>query len=529
MSSAALRRPSPAAAWDASSSAAAKATTRATGSSSPGTSTSAAVEVRVLVWADPAELTGDAGANFNILRQTGVPIEVFGNRHDAARLAEQLAGADWIVDALLGTGARGEPRPPLDAVIDQLNAAAAKRLAVDLPSGLDCDTGEAAQHTIRADETCTFVAMKRGFTTPGAEQYTGRVHVLDIGARGGWWKRWRELQSWPSEIQLATDETPMKHGFLPRQPCCNFLSHPCSICVPSVANCSHATPFQTAPYFRCDSAKGTFQLLNPSLQLVDPTAKLLDLGRRIAGGNRLRTGRTERRPLRGGRGRRKIRQPNLARWRRDRFRSTGAEAGRRRCGGLAQLRCARRRAHDDFDPQRPNATDEFQRQAVARIEAVENGHELAQHGDLAACRGDDQILRLQAGAVGRSAGSDAQDPYAAAGIVGGKRAKIDPLGGGSRHHRRTVGTANARFQPIQSPCAAAGDVPPSPAANNTTIPMPQVFFIFGRPFLKGSLSHTMDAGRMPGHVPSNYTGIPPRCTHGTEFIPIRRSKLRSTE
>ena len=102
---------------------------------------------------------------FSILQHTGVPIEVFGNRHDAARLAEQLAGVDWIVDALLGTGARGEPRPPLDAVIDQLNAAAAKRLAVDLPSGLDCDTGKAARHTIRAAETCTFVAMKRGFVT----------------------------------------------------------------------------------------------------------------------------------------------------------------------------------------------------------------------------------------------------------------------------------------------------------------------------------------------------------------------------
>ncbi len=139
-------------------------------------------DVSVLVWADPAELTGDAGANFSILRNTGVPIEIFGDHHDAARLAQQLAGVDWIVDALLGTGARGEPRPPLDAVIDQLNAAAAKRLAVDLPSGLDCDTGEAAQHTIRADETCTFVAMKRGFVHRGAEQFTGRVHVLDIGA-----------------------------------------------------------------------------------------------------------------------------------------------------------------------------------------------------------------------------------------------------------------------------------------------------------------------------------------------------------
>jgi NAD(P)H-hydrate epimerase len=87
-----------------------------------------------------------------------------------------------VVDALLGTGARGEPRPPLDAVIDQINAAPAKRLAVDLPSGLDCDTGAAAMHTIRANETCTFVAMKRGFLVPGAERYTGRMHVLDIGA-----------------------------------------------------------------------------------------------------------------------------------------------------------------------------------------------------------------------------------------------------------------------------------------------------------------------------------------------------------
>jgi NAD(P)H-hydrate epimerase len=139
-------------------------------------------QVQILLWADPAELTGDAGANYQIVRQTGIPIEVFGEPHDAVRLAELLAGANWIVDALLGTGARGEPRPPLDAVIDQLNAAAAIRLAVDLPSGLDCDTGEAAQHTIRADHTCTFVAMKRGFVTPGTGQFTGQVHVLDIGA-----------------------------------------------------------------------------------------------------------------------------------------------------------------------------------------------------------------------------------------------------------------------------------------------------------------------------------------------------------
>jgi NAD(P)H-hydrate epimerase len=138
--------------------------------------------VRVLLWAEPAELTGDANVNFRILKNTTVPIEIFGNRHDPERLTKQLADAAWIVDALLGTGARGEPRPPLDAVIDQLNAAAAPKLAIDLPSGLDCDTGIVASHTIRATQTCTFVAAKPGFFTPGADQYVGQLHLLDIGA-----------------------------------------------------------------------------------------------------------------------------------------------------------------------------------------------------------------------------------------------------------------------------------------------------------------------------------------------------------
>ena len=137
-------------------------------------------EVRVLLWAKPEELTGDAAMNFRILEKTDVPITVF-NDADPGRLSKLIDDAAWIVDALLGTGARGEPRPPLDAVIDRLNAAAAPKLAVDLPSGLDCDTGEPARHTIRAAETCTFVAAKTGFSLPAAAPYIGRLHVLDIG------------------------------------------------------------------------------------------------------------------------------------------------------------------------------------------------------------------------------------------------------------------------------------------------------------------------------------------------------------
>lgn len=138
-------------------------------------------KVRVLLWAKPEELTGDAATNYRILTKTDVPIDVFGAAHDSTRLANLLDGAAWIVDALLGTGARGEPRPPLDAVIDEINATAALKLAVDLPSGLDCDTGQPASHTILATETCTFVTAKVGFSSPSATPYLGRLHVLDIG------------------------------------------------------------------------------------------------------------------------------------------------------------------------------------------------------------------------------------------------------------------------------------------------------------------------------------------------------------
>jgi NAD(P)H-hydrate epimerase len=139
-------------------------------------------QVRVGLWCDPAALQGDAAANYAILARSSVPIDVFTGPHDVARLTTMLDGAAWIVDALLGTGSHGDPRSPLDDVIDQLNAHPAPKLAVDIPSGLDCDTGAASRHTIRAAHTCTFVAQKPGFLQAGARMFTGEIHVLDIGA-----------------------------------------------------------------------------------------------------------------------------------------------------------------------------------------------------------------------------------------------------------------------------------------------------------------------------------------------------------
>jgi NAD(P)H-hydrate epimerase len=134
---------------------------------------------RVLLLCAAEELTGDAATNFAILKKTSVPIVEWTLRAGSSPSLD----ADWILDAMLGTGAIGEPRPPFDAAIDWINARPAKTqaLAVDVPSGLDCDTGRPAKHTVRADHTCTFAAMKVGFTKPGAAAYTGQVHVCDIG------------------------------------------------------------------------------------------------------------------------------------------------------------------------------------------------------------------------------------------------------------------------------------------------------------------------------------------------------------
>ena len=67
--------------------------------------------VRLLFWSDPAELTGDAGLNYEIASCAALPLTVFRPPHDRAQLAQQLDGVDWVVDALLGTERRASRGP----------------------------------------------------------------------------------------------------------------------------------------------------------------------------------------------------------------------------------------------------------------------------------------------------------------------------------------------------------------------------------------------------------------------------------
>lgn len=142
----------------------------------------AGCKVSILLLVSPASLSPDAGTQWNIVQKMHLYSEVWPDLFvDENNLASNLARTDWIVDALFGTGLTGPVRAPFDRLIGLMNSSGAKILAVDIPSGLDADTGEPLGATVRAAHTVTFVAPKAGFANPTAATFTGQVHVANIG------------------------------------------------------------------------------------------------------------------------------------------------------------------------------------------------------------------------------------------------------------------------------------------------------------------------------------------------------------
>lgn len=130
---------------------------------------------------------GDAAVNLSILeRLTDDNFEIFffdkDNYDNSVReLESRLSQSDVVVDAILGTGAHGEPRFPIGEIIDCINSFHKFVFSVDIPSGLDGDSGEPAHQTIRADITCTLAAFKKGFAQSRSSEYTGKIFLGDIG------------------------------------------------------------------------------------------------------------------------------------------------------------------------------------------------------------------------------------------------------------------------------------------------------------------------------------------------------------
>ena len=140
------------------------------------------VSSKVVLLASCEQLRGDAANNFRVLQHCAVPMVDLSAEEDLSpALSREAAQATWLVDAMLGTGAIGEPRDPYSTAIKWMNSHPARALAVDVPSGLDCDTGKPSEATVRADLTCTFVACKHGFEQDAASAFLGDLHVVSIG------------------------------------------------------------------------------------------------------------------------------------------------------------------------------------------------------------------------------------------------------------------------------------------------------------------------------------------------------------
>jgi len=155
-------------------------------------------DVEVFAYRGIDQLTGDARINATIVQRMGIPIVERSDDAPAPALTDahiaRWRNADVIVDALLGVGFTGDVREPLASWIRQINAIRAERetraggaatpaiVAIDAPSGLDVDRGQATAATVVADLTITFVAEKAGFSSPDAKAHLGEVIIVGIGA-----------------------------------------------------------------------------------------------------------------------------------------------------------------------------------------------------------------------------------------------------------------------------------------------------------------------------------------------------------
>ena len=149
-------------------------------------------QVRIVSIVDLQTLQGDARINAVIAEKSDIDIHFVVT---ADQIAESIAGATTILDCLLGTGAHGPLRGLYADAVSAANAIDALRVAIDLPTGLDCDSGEAGDPTFRADHTITFVARKTGFDKENADAYVGVVHEVGIGAPKKLFDQFRLRQS----------------------------------------------------------------------------------------------------------------------------------------------------------------------------------------------------------------------------------------------------------------------------------------------------------------------------------------------
>lgn len=138
------------------------------------------IDVDIYLCGKISEVKEEAKANLDILLRLKKKIFIV-NKASLKRFKRRLSGYGLIVDSILGVGLRGNVKGVILEVINIINQAGAPVLSVDLPSGMDADTGEALGAAVKADSTITFVAPKKGMVKLAGRKLCGHIVVSDIG------------------------------------------------------------------------------------------------------------------------------------------------------------------------------------------------------------------------------------------------------------------------------------------------------------------------------------------------------------
>ena len=135
----------------------------------------------VLLGSERQLTTKEARMNWKAIKNMDLSVQTL-TVQDPSQLSELedlVIGADVVVDALIGTGLRGELREPVRSAVELMNKSKGLKVAIDVPTGLNPDTGEVARGVFKAHVTITMHRAKKGFM--GREEYIGELEIADIG------------------------------------------------------------------------------------------------------------------------------------------------------------------------------------------------------------------------------------------------------------------------------------------------------------------------------------------------------------
>lgn len=138
-------------------------------------------DVQIALCTKIEKIKGDAEINCKIARNMKIRIEEIDLKTIEKSVKNFANDSDLIVDAIFGTGLSGAISGEYEKLINAINSLNKTVIAVDIPSGLDCDTGLALGTAIKAAKTVTFAAAKKGFTNPDCAKYTGEIYIASIG------------------------------------------------------------------------------------------------------------------------------------------------------------------------------------------------------------------------------------------------------------------------------------------------------------------------------------------------------------